>query len=572
MIKQPTTTLALIDDFMRAYPKRTFMMVAFLLLSGFAEGIGVITVLPLLELAAGHQVEPQNTLGRTIATFFAVCGLTPTLLNLLLLIVVGMTLKGAFTLFAMKEVGYTVAHVMTDLRMRLIRALLAARWSYFVSQPAGRFANAISSETVIASRSYHVAALLMSLVLQAIVYAVLVVLVSWETALLGLVAGAMIAFLFRGLIRTARQAGEQQTQLLNFLTARLVDALQGIKPIKAMARENQLLPLLQAETQGLNESAQQQVWSMEALRVLQEPLFVLVLAFALYAALTYGSQSFTELTVITFLFYRLLNRIHSIQQTYQSVAQGESAYWSIQRAITEADAARETVADLGNVAVFNHELRLESVKFSYGTKVVLRDLSLTISAGQFVAIIGPSGAGKTTIIDLLIRLIEPEEGVIRVDGVPLTQIELQNWRNQIGYVPQEIFLFHDTVLRNISLGDEQVTQQDAKNALRAAEAWDFVSELPLGLDTVVGERGTKLSGGQRQRIAIARALVRRPKLLILDEVTTSLDPASETALCKTLRNLAGKVTIVAVSHQPALIDVATNVYRLESGLLTVSNS
>jgi ATP-binding cassette, subfamily C, bacterial len=276
--------------------------------------------------------------------------------------------------------------------------------------------------------------------------------------------------------------------------------------------------------------------------------------------------------VVVFLFYRLLNRIHSIQQLYQAIAQGESAFWSIRQSIAEADASRETSAGSRKSVSFEHELRVESLQFSYGSKNVLRNVSLAIPAGQFAAIIGPSGAGKTTIIDLLIGLIEPAAGTIRIDGVLLREIDLRYWRSQIGYVPQEMFLFHDTILRNISLGDDTVTRQDAENALRSAEAWDFVSELPLGLDAVVGERGTKLSGGQRQRIAIARALVRRPKLLVLDEVTTSLDPESEAALCETLRNLAGKVTIVAVSHQPALIDVATTVYRLESGVITVSTT
>ena len=232
---------------------------------------------------------------------------------------------------------------------------------------------------------------------------------------------------------------------------------------------------------------------------------------------------------------------------------------------------RETAKGPRDVAAFDRELCLESVQLSYGEKSVLRNVSLTITTGRFVAIIGPSGAGKTTIIDLLIGLIEPASGTIRIDGVPLGQIDLRSWRNQIGYVPQEIFLFHDTILRNISLGDDSVTREEAQQALRAAEAWGFVSELPQGLDTIVGERGAKLSGGQRQRIAIARALVRHPKLLILDEVTTSLDPESEAALCKTLSHLAGTVTIVGVSHQPALIDVATTVYELKAGVITVSN-
>ena len=571
MALKDNKTIGVIYYFMRAYPARGMLMITYLLLSGLAEGIGVITLLPLLELTNGNNAPIESPLGKTITTLLAACGLAPTLVNLLLFIVIGMALKALFSLFAAKEVGYTVAHVMTDLRLRLIRALISARWEYFVSQPTGRFPNAISSETVIAANVYHNVSQLIANALQALVYAILVLLVSWEVALFGLIAGALIAFIFSGLINTMRAAGTQQTQLLKLLTTRLTDALQGIKPIKAMGREKELLALLESGTQDLNESAKKQVWSGEALRVLQEPLLVIVISIGLYSALTFGSQSFPALMLLVFLFYRLLNRTHAVQQLYQVIAKGESAFWSIQSSIDEAEAMKETPLSLRNAVIFNRELRLESVQFSYGRNQVLHEVSLAIPSGDFVAIIGASGAGKTTIIDLLIGLIEPKSGSISIDGIPITKTDLQNWRNQIGYVPQELFLFHDTILRNISLGDDSVTREEAQQALRAAEAWGFVSELPQGLDTIVGERGAKLSGGQRQRIAIARALARHPKLLILDEVTTSLDPESEAALCKTLSHLAGTVTIVGVSHQPALINVATTVYELKSGVLTVSN-
>src|SRR5690606_21587447 len=147
--------------------------------------------------------------------------------------------------------------------------------------------------------------------------------------------------------------------------------------------------------------------------------------------------------------------------------------------------------------------------------------------GKLTTLIGPSGAGKTTLSDVLLGLVRPRSGQILVDGVPLEELNLEQWRELVGYVPQELFLFHDTVMNNVTLGDPHITPEEVREALEAAGAWSFVEQLPQGMDTVVGERGTLLSGGQRQRISIARALVRKPKLLLLDEVTSALDPATE---------------------------------------------
>jgi ATP-binding cassette subfamily C protein len=146
----------------------------------------------------------------------------------------------------------------------------------------------------------------------------------------------------------------------------------------------------------------------------------------------------------------------------------------------------------------------------------------------------------------------------------LEKIDLKKWRRMIGYVPQETLLLHDSILMNVALGDKDLTAEDIEDALRAAGAWEFVSILPQGMYSVVGERGHKLSGGQRQRIAIARALVHKPKLLILDEATTALDPENEAAICKTMQNLGGAITILAISHQPALMKVSDQAYRLQN--------
>jgi len=268
-----------------------------------------------------------------------------------------------------------------------------------------------------------------------------------------------------------------------------------------------------------------------------------------------------------FLFNRLLGRVYQVQAWLQELTVNESAFWSLLTSIEHTQKEREI--DPGNQKPENIRkgIYLEAINFSYGKKVVLKNASLDIPAGQIVALVGHSGAGKTTVADLITGLFRPETGVLYVDDIPLDHLNLHDWRDLIGYVPQEMFLFHDTIYKNISLGDDNLSRTAVDEALRLAGAWDFVSGLPSGMDTVIGERGSKLSGGQRQRLALARALVRKPKLLILDEATTALDPETEKGICRTLEQIKGDMTILAISHQPAIMEVADRIFDLSSGVI-----
>ena len=557
-------SLGLAYHFASAYVGRTLLLVGLLVLSGLAEGIGVATMLPLLELAGGSDPSQQSPLSRVVAEALRAIGLDPTLGVLLLLIVFGMLLKACFNLLAMKQVGYTVARVSTDLRLRLLNALFRTRWGYFVSQPSGRFANAVAGEADRAALAYRSVCTVIATSIQAIIYAMLAFFVSWRIALFGIVAGVAVVVVLSRLVRIARDAGAAQTTITRSLIAHLTDVLQGIKPIKAMGREAYLRPLLEHETHGINRAKERQVLASEALKAAQEPILVVLLAIALYVALTVTKQSFASVLVTGFLFYRLAGRISITQMEFQSIAIGESAFWSMQDGTDEAERQRE--ATRGGIAppTLARKLQLEEVRFSYGRRVVLDGVNASIPTGSFAAIIGPSGAGKTTIVDLIVGLYRPDSGRILVDGVDLSEVDLDQWRRQIGYVPQEMFLFHDTVLENVRLGDPSLGRDQVESALRAAGAWGFVSELPDGMGTVLGERGTRLSGGQRQRVAIARALVAAPRLLVLDEVTTSLDPATEKEILQTLRDLDG-VTVLAISHQPALRNAANVVFEIRDG-------
>lgn len=335
-----------------------------------------------------------------------------------------------------------------------------------------------------------------------------------------------------------------------------------------MARENIAIQVLQKETKRLNTAIQREVFSKEALKALQEPLITIFFTFVLYILMVWWKIPLATVLIMVFMLVKILKSLQKAQKEYQSMVIAESAYWSLCSKIEETEQEQEAVIGTQR-PFFNNAIHLHNVSFSYDHHSVLRKASLTFPKGSFSAIIGPSGAGKTTIIDLITGLLLPQEGQVWIDDTKMDVVDLKAWRRMIGYVPQETLLLHDTVLANVTLGDSNLTESDVEDALRDAGAWKFVKEMADGLHTVVGERGTRLSGGQRQRITIARALVLKPELLILDEATSALDPASEVAICQTLRQLSDKLTILAISHQTALLDAADRAYRLEGGLAQI---
>jgi len=538
-------------------------MLVSLTLAAVAEGVGLSSLLPLLSMVTGGDGK-DTALERMVRHALAVTGIEPTIGALLCLIMAGSVVKAALVLVAQVQVGYTVARVATDLRMALLKAVLSARWLYYVRQPVGLLANSFATEASRAADAYLCGATMASQMIETLLYATVAALVSWQTAAAAAVVGTVTVGLLSGLVRMTKRAGVRQTDLLRMVLARMSDVLYAVKPLKAMGREPLVAPLLEHETQSLNRSLQRQVLSKEAVRALQEPLLVISLAGGLYFAVRTWNLALDSVMVLALVFARALFSLNKVQKSYQAMIASESAFWSLQETIAHSqDEAEQNTGTLR--PAFERELELRDVTFTYGEREILSGVSLSIPAGQVTAIVGPSGAGKTTIADLALGLVRAQAGEVSLDGVPLTDIDIASWRHMVGYVPQETLLLHEDVRVNVTLGDPLLTDDDVNDALRAAGAWDFVSELPEGLDTPLGERGARVSGGQRQRIAIARALVHRPRLLILDEATAALDPASEADIYATVRALRGRTTILAISHQPGLLEVADRVYRLDLG-------
>ncbi len=565
----------LLKTFARAYPLQSAIMLVALLVAGLIEGISLTALLPLLNKvlampdstgadATAPEPDSSSGVGDALLSGLEAIGLTPSVELLLVVIVIGSIIKGGLVLLAKKKVGYIVAQVATDLRLSMLRAMLASRWEYFLHRQLGQLTNSMSIEAVRAASAYLHGATLISQLIQAFVYIIIATMLMWQAALFSILMGTLIYVALNRLVKMSRKAGKRQTTFTKQMIARLADTLLSVKPLKSMGREGLVDTVLVSETKNINRALRREVVSTEFLAAGQEILFALVLVIGIYVTLVKWELPVATVMMLGFLLSRILKRTGQVQRSYQKMAVSESAYWSIQKTISKAEQARE---DLGGdrAPTLEQGIELQDVSFSYKDKKILKGINISIPAGSFTAIIGPSGSGKTTTLDLIIGLLQPDSGTLLVDAIPLSELDMHRWRRTIGYVPQETVLLHDSVLNNVALGDTEISEADVISALREAGAWDFVEKLPEGIHDLVGERGGKLSGGQRQRIMIARALVHRPQLLIMDEATSALDPQSEKAICETLRKLQGAHTILAISHQPALLDAAERAYRLQEG-------
>ena len=539
------------------------------LLAGLAEGLSLATLLPLLTIASESTDDnaPINVLLRQL---FDLIGLPFRLDALLIFIVVTTVLKSLLQLMTMRFVGYSVAEVTTRIRSHLIGKMLKTRWQYFVSQPVGRFTNAAAGQASQTGKAYRIVATLVACIIETAVMIAVLVFISWEMALGAVVFGALITLPMWFLIKWAKRAGRKQTRRKRELVILLTEALGNFKPVRMMGREDIFNRFFEQRVRALRNAIRGVIFSKEALQPMQAIMIALILGAGTYTAvIAYNIEIATVLVAIV-LMMRITKGVARAQVIYQDAMLRREPYMELMSLIDEVSKENELVTGT-QTPTFNRSCRLEDLSFGYDADDVIKNVSMEIPANGVTVLMGPSGAGKTTIIDLVAGLYQPRSGRVTIDDVPLTDIDTTAWRRLIGYLPQELVLFHDTIRANVVLGNHDVSDDEVERVLKLAGAWDFVAAQPLGIMTIIGERGAKLSGGQRQRIALARALVGDPKLLILDEVTSALDPEAEQKICDNLKLLSRNLAVLTVTHRPSLLSIADRAYKLtDNTLLEVS--
>ena len=558
--------MSLLKYFYNEYPWRTVIVCITTTLAGALTGLSVSALLPLLTKILNNNDTEENIFDKIFDQLFHYIGINPSIESLLVFIVLTMILKSLLLAATKAYAGFTAAKVIKDLRRKLLFEMSKAEWKFFINQPSGKLAASLMSETSKAGANYLISLDILSTLVQIVFILIISFFISWQVVLLSIIASIILAILLNRLISITRTLGDRHTLLMRKTIHQLTDSLRSIKSLKAMSRESNSNALLDSYTKELKQNAKEVTLSTQALSAFQEIFLTGVIVLGIYLAMNTLNISIEAVLFLSFLFMQSMKLVGKAQKKYQQFQGQISGFEGIMESINSAHKNREVRR--GKLQPqFKDNIYIDNICFTYGQNLIFNNANAVIYYNKLNSIIGASGAGKTTIVDLICGLYTPLSGNIRIGNISLKEIDINYWRKQIGYVVQDNTLLNSTIKDNITLGDDTLSDESVSLALHRAHADEFINSLSCGIDTLVGEYGTKLSGGQRQRILIARALVHSPKLLILDEATSALDQNTERSLSDVFKELSNDITIISISHRPALMNASDHVLEIIDGKL-----
>jgi ATP-binding cassette, subfamily C, bacterial len=548
---------------------------AIALMTGFSltEGVGIALLLPTLQVA-GLNLTGQGEAGRyahAVTAAFAAVGLHPDLLMLLGMYVV---LAGLRTLVGRSQtvVMYRVQQDFEDhLRRGLYRAISGASWLFVSRTRASDFTHALTSDIDrVASGTFMLMQLASDLVI-GVLYVLIAFALSTGMTLLVLGCALVLALTFRHQTQSIQETGEEVSSTTKSLFAAIHDHLLSLKTAKAYGAEHRNAAIFSALSRDVADSNVASAREQARVEALFQLGSVVILAIVLYASIRLIGVPPAAILILLLLFARVMPRFMSSHHYYRGFINAMPSFTSVCDLEARCIQAAESSAGSVPAPQLTRELRLEDATFGYNSTRgdAVRELNIEIKTGHKIALVGPSGAGKSTAADLLMGLIFPDSGRISVDGATLRPEQAPSWRENIGYVASDTFLFHDTIRANLLWARPGATDEQMRTALARAAA-DFVGALPAGLDTVVGDRGVMLSQGERQRLALARAFLRHPALLVLDEATNSLDSDNEARILAAIVDLGADVTVIMIAHRLSTIRSADTIYVIENGRVVES--
>jgi ATP-binding cassette, subfamily C, bacterial len=538
-------------------------------LGAATEGISLLLLVPLIALV-GDAPSSLGWIGAAAQRLLGGLGLALSLPTLLLSFV---ALMIARTLLVAKrdiELARLRVAFADSLRRGLYEAVAGAQWSFLARQRLSDIFETLTSHCEgvgIAAHSFlRLPALFLVGAMQA---AIAFSLSPWLT--IGVIGwgAALLAILHRRIGRQYEE-GQRLFEASRVSFAEITDFLHALKLAKSCAAEPRHLA---AFGDAIARQSRQSIAfdrSGARMRMTMQIAAAVSLGGFVYVADRFAHLGTASLLVMIVIFARLSPLVADLQQGWESVLRSLPVFDGIVALRDRCAAAAEEHRDTAGRIEIKRELRFAHVVFRYDKEPGpnnIEDIDVVVPAGSTVAIVGRTGAGKSTLADLLLGLVTPDVGAIEIDGAPLVGAIVGPWRRSVGYVPQDNFLFNETVRANLLWACPEATQADIEHALSIAAADEFVAALPLGLDTVIGERGIRLSGGERQRIGLARALLNRPTLLLLDEATSALDYQTERAVQSAIERLHGSMTIVIIAHRLSTIREADRILVLDRGRL-----
>lgn len=575
--------------YVRPYWRQLSLSIFFTILFSIFSGVSIYLAIPLLEtLFSQDYISALSRFGSSngflsdvkqaffgfLFRYVFIGSHSEILLKICFLIIVAFFLKNVSAYFQSYFMSYVEQGLVKDIRNELYRHLHMLPLEYFSSERTGNLISRVTNDVMVINTG--ISATFLNLVrepLLIIVFLGIAISLSWQLTLISLlVLPFALYFISRLGIRIHKESGILQEKMAD-ITSVLQETITGAKVVKAFGMEEFENKKFQRETLKYFKT----LLKITRIRNLASPITEFLSVIAGVAIIWYGGMQVLELGTmrasefLTFLIaifqvmppVKELTNVNNRIQESTAAAKRVFEILDLEPSIKEAENAIE-------LKEFKSEIVFEDVWFAYNSNgangdFVLKNINLVVKKGEIIAIVGPSGAGKSTLVDLIPRFYDPVKGRILIDGIDLRMLKIKSLREKIGIVAQETILFNDTVRNNIAYGLQDCPMEKIIEAAIMANAHDFIMQLPNGYDTVIGERGIKLSGGERQRISIARALLKNPPILILDEATSNLDAESEVLIQEAIERLMKNRTVFVIAHRLSTVRNADRIIVIDNG-------
>lgn len=558
------------SDLIKSMPNKIIISIVLMVTISLLQGISLVMLIPLLQLVGLNVNDGYiGQIASIVSNFFALINIQPTLPLVLLIYVFIISSIAALNRIQLIQTSFIGYQFSAQLRKRLYIAITKSNWLFFSKNKSSNFTHALTNEIErISMGTIQFLALLASIMILGVYIIFALKIAGLLTGIIFLI-GVVILLILRRRVLKSRETGENITYTTKDLYSSIIQHMDGMKTIKSFGMQDTNIEYFSMQTNKVASNYMDTIRSYADVKFIFDVGTVIVLSIMVLFLINILHLPMASLFLLIYIFVVMMPQFSTVQRSYQYSINSLPAYGNIlkleEECILNADYDNSKKSHLK----FEDCIYFENVSFAYEShkQYSVSDVNIKIPKGKTVAIIGPSGAGKSTVADILMGLIQPTKGKVTFDHDNILDSK-SSWRNHIGYVAQETFLFNETIKFNLLLSKPDATDYDMIIALKAAAAYDFVTKLPEGINTFIGDRGVKLSGGEKQRLTMARALLRKPDLLILDESTSNLDSENEKKILNAINNLHGKTTIFIVAHRLSTIKNADIIYLIENGRIS----
>ncbi|GAO41698.1 ABC transporter ATP-binding protein [Flavihumibacter petaseus] len=575
-------------SFARPIEKFAIPYILFTLLAVIFSTLNLALVAPLLTTIFNQNAHPEQLVKPEHAldifkwfNYYAGLansrfGATRTLQLVCATIVLSVVIGNFFRYLSDRIMENLRIHTLLNLRRSVFNNVMKLHLGYFNNERKGDIISKIASDVQVVQ--YSVTGTLQVLFkepLTLLTYLVMLFIISYKLTLVSMLIIPVSAFVISKIVKKLKEQASASQTSYGMMISYLDEALNGMRIIKAFNAVNFITNRFENENQRYSTIIRSMAKRQQLASPVSESLGVMMVAgIVLYGgSLVLAGKGLNGANFIAYiaLFSQIMRPAKAISQSFSNIHSGIAAGERVLGLIDEKPQIVDA-PDAAAVSTFNHEIKFSGVNFSYGDKKVLQDVSFTIPKGQSVALVGPSGGGKSTLMDLLPKFIEPQSGAITIDGKDIRKVTADSLRSLMGVVNQESILFNDTIFNNIAFAKPNATQAEVEAAARIANAHNFIEATEAGYQTNIGDKGIKLSGGQRQRICIARAVLSNPPIMLLDEATSALDTESEKMVQDALNKLMLNRTSLVIAHRLSTIQNADKIVVLDQGRIVEQGS